>query len=87
LTTGNRTVSILTWSTVLGLRETNDNDRKQQYHLAEFLATNKGDHYYPQSIGLVSSADDIQNIIIRWVAKPGGFEDLLNSIYILFGKD
>lgn len=87
LTSGNRTVSILTWSTVLSLREINDNDRKQQYHLAEFLATNKGDHYYPQPIGYVSSADDIQNIIIRWVAKPGGFEDLLNSIYILFGKD
>ena len=76
--TGRRKFSHATWNKVLRVRMVNPQDALQPYNYQEFFRISSPLQYKPSS--------HIYTLIERWLAQPGGFDDMLQTLHILFGE-
>lgn len=76
--TGRRKFSHATWMKVLRVRLINPQDALQPYNYQEFFRVSGPLHHRPSS--------SIYTLIERWLAQPGGFDDLIQTLHILFGE-
>jgi hypothetical protein len=71
--TGQRELSVLSWTDLVTSGGDNHNARSVPSRLINSKSS------------LRSSVSSLE-LLQRWVSQPGGFEDLLNTLYLLFGK-
>ncbi len=76
--TGRRKFSHATWMKVLRIRVINPQDAVQAYDFEKFFRVSAPLQHKPSS--------HIYTMIERWLAQPGGFDDMLQTLHILFGE-
>ena len=72
--TGRRRVSVQNWVALLMENHQPNNDYRDR-------GSSKDIHDFLQAVGSSSSS-----VVSAWVAKPGGLNDLVVSLYIMFGE-
>lgn len=77
--TGNRSINILSWKSLLSLKEVGPNDTPLEYNINDFFRVSQGEDYR-RSFRLADALSE-------WVSKENGFEDLLLTLNILFGSE
>lgn len=78
LATGQRAMSVVTWKSFINVRELNAADAKPDLKTRDFFSITG-------PIDTKSERFSLKTVLTRWVAQPGGFEDLLFTLHILFG--
>jgi hypothetical protein len=75
---GTRSVSVTSWSNLLNINNKPSVGVDNDIALKTFFRTNLPNEMQKQR--------DMTSIVICWTSQEGGFEDLLATMYILFGK-
>ena len=74
----NRALNIQYWLTLLSENSAVGNESsKVKINEEKFFNTNKPLH--------MRESTQLKSSIVQWVSKPGGFEDLLGTLHVLFG--
>jgi hypothetical protein len=80
ISTGRRQMSLETWASFLQMNDAGERPQEFTPTAQEFFKIYK-DGVYP-SISQYSLA----NVIQQWLSQPGGIEDLLGTLHLLFGN-
>lgn len=78
IATGERSMNTNTWNQIIAVRPETAEDRKTAYLYQDFFKIHLG--------ALVARPAFINQTVVSWVSQPGGFEDMLATLNILFGK-
>lgn len=79
--TGQRRFSHATWAKILRFQMATPQDAQTEYIYQDFFRTNA------RTSALLKPASDIYSFIARWLAQPGGFDDMLKTLHIIFGDN
>ena len=66
------------WNQIIAVRPETPEDRKTTYLYQDFFKIHLG--------ALMARPAFINQTVASWVSQPGGFEDMLATLNILFGK-
>lgn len=80
ISTGRRQMSLETWASFLQMNDAGERPQEFTPTAQEFFKIYK-DGVYP-SISQYS----LTNVIQQWLSQPGGIEDLLGTLHLLFGN-
>lgn len=80
ITTGKRQQHMLTWTSLLDYSDADVEETKMSAVAHEFFGVSAN------GITRERRNDRLEEVIQRWVSQPGGFDDLLCSLHILFGR-
>lgn len=78
IATGERSMNTSTWNQIIAVRPETPEDRKTTYLYQDFFKIHLG--------ALMARPAFINQTVVSWVSQPGGFEDMLATLNILFGK-
>lgn len=78
ISTGERSINLLNWMSLIKLRELSSSDDSPEYRYADFFDLNQPIHFRRE----ITVKSNIQT----WVARRNGFVDLLQTLHILFGN-
>lgn len=78
IATGERSMNTSTWNQIIVVRPETPEDRKTTYLYQDFFKIHLG--------ALMARPAFINQTVVSWVSQPGGFEDMLATLNILFGK-
>lgn len=92
--TGNRSLNVQSWSSLIDISESNHKDREVNVDV-DSLFTSDNDsssqEYCTLALDITSMyakpTKDLTNIIHFWVARHNGFEDMIASLQIFFGSN
>lgn len=77
--TGKRKFSHPTWLRLLRLELADPMDAKVYYTYQDFFRI--------KDAVLVKPPMDVYTFVERWLSQPGGFDDMLQTLHVLFGDD
>jgi hypothetical protein len=78
ISTGKRAMSVVTWKSFIRVRELNGGDSTPELKTRKFFCING-------PVDTASQRYSLKTVLTSWVGQPGGFEDLLFTLHILFG--
>jgi hypothetical protein len=81
ISSGNREMSLETWSALLHITDEGDKIGVMGDESLAFFGMKRGDSVNTARVNVFMT-----DIIQQWCSKPGGLEDLLGSLHILFGN-
>jgi hypothetical protein len=81
ITTGKRNLPVDTWERMIG-PGTNDPNDVIQYDPAIMNALPSGYSIRAQQV----TSSNLHNVIAMWLSRPGGFTDMVTTLYTLFGE-
>lgn len=74
--TGEREVNINSWDSLVSVHRTVPNDAKTPFLMREYFKMNQ--------VALFRRPFTVSNTVQSWVSQPGGFEDMIRSLRIIF---
>lgn len=77
--TGKRKFSHPTWLRLLKLELASPEDAKTYFAYQDFFRV--------KDSVLLKPPMDVYTLIERWLSQPGGFDDMLQSLHVIFGDD
>lgn len=77
IATGQRTVNVNTWFSLIDIKDEVNNKSYHDIKLAKFFRTNSN-HDLQRPLSL-------ENALIEWTKQEDGFNDLLSTLMVLFG--
>lgn len=75
--TGKRTMAVGTWASIIRPRPIASMDRNTEYKVTEYFRLNQG--------SLLRRPFGITDTVVGWTSQPGGVEDMVATLHILFG--
>lgn len=78
ISTSERAMSVVTWKSFITVRELNGADAKPELKTRAFFSITG-------PVDTKSERFSLKTVLTNWVSQPGGFEDLLFTLHILFG--
>lgn len=75
--TGKRVMAVGTWASIIRPRAIASVDRSTDYKVSDYFRLNQG--------SLLRRPFGITDNIINWTSQPGGVEDMVATLHILFG--